>query len=279
MNVLLCPNPEDPRAVESALWAARRFKDFGVCCLADEALRPVLDHAGITFLPNAQAEARCDFLAAVGGDGAILRAAQRAIALDRPLFGINTGRVGFLSAFEGSALDDLTPEAIAALTKSDRLLLELEFEGQRYYAVNDVVVSKSATANTIDVNLEYGRYSVGRIRADGVIVATPTGSTAYSLSAGGPIVTPTVEAILITPVCPHSLVARSYLLDAREIVQFTLAHRENNNASIAVDGVQVGQLTKGGTLTIRTAAKTLRLLTSEKRNFYRILDKEISEKD
>jgi NAD+ kinase len=283
MVLLICPLVWTDESAATARRVASRLSAQGIRCLADIDLKPVLGRCGAEFLPGREAEEACDIIAAIGGDGTILRAAQRAVAADKPLFGINTGRVGFLSAFDGANIEDITAESIAALRESARIMLDLSLSrdsGRHYYALNDVVISKSSMANTIEVCVEYGRHLVGRIRADGVIVSTPTGSTAYSLSAGGPIVGPAVEAFLITPICPHSLSSRPFVLGSRDTVTITLtAGRDSNRGHIMVDGAAIGDAGSGSTLTIKTAEKNLRLLTSEKRSFYGILSREISEKD
>lgn len=282
MVLLLCPLVDLQDTVNVTRKVAKQLASQGIRCVADEELRPILGGDDIEYIPKNLAEAECDIVVAVGGDGTMLRMSQRAIAIDKPIFGINTGRIGFLSAFDGNAVEEITAEAIEKLRKSNRLLLDFSLSDnpdRHYYAVNDIVISKSFMTNTIEVNVDYGPYSVGRIRADGVIVSTPTGSTAYSLSAGGPIVAPAVEAFLITPICAHSLVSRSFVLGSKDTVTISPSGRINNRGQIAVDGVTIGEINENSTVIIKTAEKSLRLLTSEKRNFYGILSREISEKD
>jgi Predicted sugar kinase len=283
MVLLLCPLVEFKQSIETAQKVAGHLKSLGVRCIADDLLESILGSAcGIEYLTKQQAEQQCDYVVAIGGDGTILRVAQRAIALDKPMFGINTGRVGFLAAFDVKNLESITPSAIEELSEETRLLLDFSLKstpGRHYYAVNDIVVSKSNETNTIEVDLEYGRYSVGRICADGVIVSTPTGSTAYSLSAGGPIVAPMVDAVIITPVCSHSLFSRSFVLGTHSTVSIAPSGRTNNRGHILVDGVNVGPLERDDCVIIKGSEKRLRLLRSEKRNFYDILNREISEKD
>lgn len=283
MVLLLCPNVQQHASVEVTNRIAKHLSALGVHCVADESLQSALQtDSAITFLPQQVADETCHLIAAIGGDGNMLRVSQRAIAIHKPIFGINTGRVGFLSAFDSKSIDDISVSAIENLSKSNRLLLDLSLKSapeQHYYAVNDVVLSKNATSNTIEVDIEYGRHQFGRIRADGVIVSTPTGSTAYSLSAGGPIVAPGVNAFVITPICAHTLVSRAFVLGSADTVMISLTAREENLAYISVDGVNIGKIDSTDVAVLKPGEKFLQLLVSEKRSFYGILSREISEKD
>lgn len=283
MTLLLCPHIDNPENITVAKRIAANLAAQGVRCVADEALRPQLDGAeNLELLPAELARRDCDILTAIGGDGTMLRVAQWAIEQDKPVFGVNTGRLGFLSAFDKWSVDDITPDAIRALRQMNRLLLDYSLESApdlHRYAVNDVVLQRNVTSNTIELAVEYGRYSVGRIRADGLIVATPTGSTAYSLSAGGPIVAPGVGAFVITPICPHNLSSRSFVLGSKDVVSVRLVERQDNVASISVDGMTAATIDHTDTVIIKLGQKYLKLLMSEKRSFYGILNREFSEKE
>lgn len=283
MVLLLCPHLEKKDNIDVMERVARNLGVQGVRCIADDTIKPYLaEDSVIGLLPPEQAQQECDILVSIGGDGTMLRMAQRAIAVDKPVFGINTGRLGFLSAFDEHSIGDITPEAIQNLRLFERLLLDYSLESdpdKHLYAVNDVVVQRDVAANTVEVVIDYGKFTVGRIRADGIIVATPTGSTAYSLSAGGPIVAPGVGAFVITPICAHNLASRSFVLGTKDIVRIAPVERNDNVASISVDGMMVGQIDHADAVIIRAAERYLKLLTSEKRSFYGILNREISEKD
>lgn len=283
MVLQLCPNIDIDQNIEVACRVAQNLSAQGVRCVADEVLRPIVDGCdAIEWMSRQQADDNCDYFVAIGGDGTTLRTAQRAIEQDKPIFAVNTGRVGFLAAFDSESADDITPQAIQSLQQRNRLLLDFSLESKpdaHRYAVNDVVIQRSVTSNTIEVGIEYGQYTVGRIRADGIIVATPTGSTAYSLSAGGPIVAPGVGAFVITPICAHNLAVRSYVLGARDTVRITLTERDDNLACILLDGMTIGELDHRDAVIIKLGQKYLKLLASEKRSFYGILNRELSEKD
>ena len=283
MTLFLCPLTELKENIDTVRELSKHLNTLGTRLVADEDIRDFVGCGDvIEYMPAAQASTLCDIVVAVGGDGTLLRVAQTAIATDKPIFGVNTGRLGFLSAFDAGSIKDITPESISALEHSDRILLDCSLEsnpGDHYFAVNDVVLYKSPGTNTIEVNIDYGHYSMGKIRADGVIVATPTGSTAYSLSAGGPVVAPGVEAFLITPICVHSLVSRSFVLGASDVVTITPTDRISNLTTVSVDGVHAFDIGANEIVKIRFSKKRLKLLISEKRNFYGILSKEISEKD
>lgn len=187
-----------------------------------------------------------DLLIALGGDGTLLRAARAVIGTDVPVLGVNLGRLGFLTAFPDS---DLEPglEAVVAgdafLDYRFALRARLERDGKivddNLFALNDIVVHTSGAARVTPLTLHVGsdaaREEVGSFAADGVILATPTGSTAYSMSAGGPIIFPTVECIVVTPICPHSLAVRPLVIPATEDVWVSSLDPDADH-QVTVDG-------------------------------------------
>lgn len=169
--------------------------------------------------PNADALIReSDVTVALGGDGTIIHTAKRAAICGRAVLGINGGRLGFMAGLEADELERLSALIRGEYTVEKRMLLDIvvqtgEGGGTRYSALNEAVVSRGSLSRMIELEVSNRGERVARYRADGVIVATPTGSTAYSLSAGGPVIDPALRCLLLTPVCPHSLHSRSYLFD------------------------------------------------------------------
>ncbi len=205
----------------------------------------------------------CDLIVAIGGDGTVLRAVQLAYEYDRPVVGINTGRLGYLCALEVDDLEHAGPDVFDRLSVSSRMLLSFQYGGKTRAALNDVVVSKSSfgTSVALQISLDGEEYALWR--GDGVITATPTGSTSYSMSAGGPVVDPALDAILITPVCPHFSVTRSTVAAPGCSVTVTLHPSPDNAAKIFADGVEIGELQHE--LTIRRSERRLSLLTGGNR--------------
>lgn len=226
--------------------------------------------AGVAVVP-AEAGTAFDAIVALGGDGTMLRAAQQAAQAQVPLLGVNLGRVGFLSSAEEGQLE----QAVAALEAGDysiepRMMLDgvASLAGEPLLAclaLNEVVVEKATPSRVIDVGLAVGGEDVARYTADGFIVATPTGSTAYSLSAGGPIVEPELDAMVLTPVCAHSLRWRAIVVGPHRPVVVTLV--EGGGALVA-DGQPVGLLPDGAEVTIQPHPEPLRLIRLKDEGFF-----------
>lgn len=216
--------------------------------------------------------AACDLIVTIGGDGTILHGAQHAIAHDKPLLGINTGRLGYLAQVEADELALLERLPQGDYLTQHRMLLQLEIEGmKKCYALNDVVITNDI-ARLVDLEVSENGNPVGVYRADGLIFATPTGSTAYSLSAGGPIIHPEIDSILLTPVCPHSLYARPLLLQPQMLLQVT--NRRINSAGhivVSADGNRVATPEDHAIIHIRRADKTLQFISFREKAFGNLL--------
>jgi NAD+ kinase len=192
------------------------------------------------------AGASYDLLVTLGGDGTLLRAARAVVGVGTPVLGVNLGRLGFLTAFPDSDLETgLTHvfEGRARLeprfTLRGRIERAGEVQGDNFFALNDIVIHTSGAARVVPLTLHVGegaqREEVGSFAADGVILATPTGSTAYSMSAGGPIIVPSVECIVVTPICPHSLAVRPMVVPAYEVLSVTSRDPDTQH-QVTVDG-------------------------------------------
>ena len=215
-------------------------------------------------------------IVAVGGDGTLLRATQTAIAHDVPILGINVGHIGFLVETE---LEHLT-EACRRLKADDfsietRMMLDvIRQDGTVNTALNDVVISRGGYARLIAVKACVGEELIGRYIADGLIVSTPTGSTGYSLSAGGPIVCPEVECILLSPICPHSLQHRPVVANAMQTVTIALDCAPEQTAQLDVDGRMAGILSGNETVSICRSQTVTKLIRFGSHSFFhRIRDK------
>lgn len=218
-----------------------------------------------------------DLIIAIGGDGTMLYAAHLAQYNHTPLLGINRGRLGFLA--------DITPndmlESLDKILKGDyasekRLLLNAKIikandSSQNALALNDVVIQRRDTGRMLDFKTYIsGRY-VNTHSGDGLIVTTPTGSTAYSLSCGGPIIDPMHDAIAIVPICPHTLNDRPIVIPANQKIEIKLLERANCNAEVIVDGHRITDLNMKDTLSIEKSKKTITLIHPPTYDFYEIL--------
>lgn len=218
---------------------------------------------------------RAELLVAFGGDGTILRTARVAAGRGVPVLGVNMGGFGFLAEVSTEDLPGVLPDLLAGRYELDeRMMLEAEVSGpndeQRLLALNDVVVTKSGAAKVLWLRISVNGEHLATYPADGVIVATPTGSTAYSLSAGGPIVHPRVNAIMITPICPHTFNARTVVVDQNDMVLVEVIV-PSAEATLTVDGRVGFPLGEAPSVRIRRAAQTARFVRLRSSSFYAIL--------
>lgn len=227
---------------------------------------------------NAGDRASCireaDMLIALGGDGTILSAAKSIGVSGTPIFGVNLGKLGFLAEF---APDELKTAVENVLVQKyhveERLLLEAStpsLPGQTLFAVNDIVVDKSRSARVIDIETYINGTFAVTYRGDGLIISTPTGSTAYALSNGGPIVTPTAKVIGITPIAPHTLSGRPLVVPDTDTIR-VVAYATANEILLASDGQEAGVLEPPIEIFIKKAEHKLRLVKRVDRSYYEVL--------
>jgi NAD+ kinase len=233
--------------------------------------------AGVSRVDEPELADRVDVIVAFGGDGTLLHAARHAARHGKPLLGVNRGRLGFLT--------DISPEhmldAIDAILAGDylaerRLMLAAELHhdsarGPLMLALNDVVVQKGETGRMLDfVTTVDGSY-VNTHRGDGLIVATPTGSTAYALSCGGPIIQPNVDALVMVPICPHTLSDRPLVLKSSSTIEVRVETAPGTSAHVVCDGEELGKIDAEETLRIHLARETVTLLHPRDYNYYELL--------
>ncbi|MDP3983650.1 MAG: NAD(+)/NADH kinase [Acidimicrobiia bacterium] len=204
---------------------------------------------------------------AIGGDGTVLAASQRAIAADVPVLAFNMGTIGFLAEAEASQLDDvLSALAQGQLAERTRMTIAATMpDGQVDTGINDIVVEKIHSQRLVSLVATIDGEPFLNYRADGLIAATSTGSTAYSFSAGGPLVDPAVETLLLTPVAPHSLFSRTLVLSARSVIRIEVA--ADRPVRVSVDGIETGALAEGQWVEIRRGDGSARFLTLDEGSF------------
>jgi NAD+ kinase len=216
---------------------------------------------------------RCADLAVImGGDGTLLNVARTLVDYGVPMIGINQGRLGFLADVSVDTMFSTLDEMLAGeYIAEERILLTASLERHddvlyATYAFNDVVVSKSTLGRLIEFEVYIDNQFVYSQRADGLVVASPTGSTAYALSAGGPILHPTLEAFVLTPICPHTLSARPIAVNSRSEIEVNLIHADD--ARVHFDGQQHADMQVGDRVVIHRAKNTVRLLHPQNHNYY-----------
>lgn len=234
---------------------------------------------------EADGSARAAAVVVLGGDGTLLAAAKRFGPLGVPILGVNTGHLGFLTELEWpQELDLLGPLLDGDRVIDPRMMLSAAVirEGKeigRFLALNDAVVTKGPLARIVRLHVSVGGKLFATYRADGLIAATPTGSTAYSLSAGGPIVSPNHDVILITPICPHSLAARSLVIAPDDEVTIRVDPGHSGTIMLTVDGQEGFDLRAGDEVRVRRAAEVAHLIRRPDFNFYDVLRRKLGEQE
>ncbi|MDR3645430.1 MAG: NAD(+)/NADH kinase, partial [Clostridia bacterium] len=210
-------------------------------------------------------------IVALGGDGTILHVAKHAALAGIPVLGVNVGRIGFLAGIESDELESLSRLCTGDYQVKERMMLDVSDGSKVYCVLNDAVVSKGELARIIDINILCNGRVISNYRADGIILSTPTGSTAYSLAAGGPIVDPTLECIGVTPMCPHSLVSRAILFSPGSVITARALVAEGGDAYLTIDGQEVIPIKSGQPVEVRRSSVLARLIRLKDVTFYEAL--------
>lgn len=216
-----------------------------------------------------------DLIITIGGDGTIIRYAKRAALDDKPVLGINAGRVGYLANIEQNELSLLSKLKKKEYFVEKRMMLSVSVceNGRKineYNALNDAVITSGFISRIIDISVYLGRDSIS-YRADGLIMSTPTGSTAYSMSAGGPIIDPLTESMCITPICSHSLSAKPILLGADNTVKLKAFSKKRTDIYLTVDGKKVCSVKPYTDIYISKSKQFVKLIRLNDRSFYKTL--------
>lgn len=204
-----------------------------------------------------------DLVVSLGGDGTMLRAAQVAHAHDAPLIGVNLGALGYLTEIDaGKERDALERIFKGEFEIEERVMLRCEIEGEDIVALNEVLVERSSRYRLVRLQVRIGGERLAAFNADGVLVATPTGSTAYALSAGGPIVSPKAQCLVVVPVSPHMIFSRPFVLSVDEVVEVAV-DQDGGDAYLSADGAIGRDLPAGSTVIVRRDERPLRLVRVE----------------
>lgn len=266
--------PHTPAAIDVAQVATERLRARGIDVGADVGTADSVP--GLAVMDRAALVRWADLLLVLGGDGTLLHAARSVGATGLPILAVNLGGLGFLSETDPAGLGEALDRVLEGRFRIDeRMMLAVEWSRSgrsigTFDVVNDAVVSKGAPARMVRYGVRVDEMPVGTFRADGLIVATPTGSTAYSLSAGGPIVPPDQPAILVTPICPHTLSNRPLVVGSASRVTCELVET-GGEAYLNLDGQEVHGLREGDVVVASRSRATLRLVRTDGRDFFRIL--------
>ena len=275
-NVALTGNDRDPRVVETMQILAAHLHSRGRKVFAESESTVDFGAIRVERRPAAQLAADTNLMVAIGGDGTMLHAARLASPYAVPVLGVNRGRLGFLADIGPQDVRDRLDEILEGRYVQDRramLTATLSAASGRLsgQALNDVVLQKWQTGRTLDFETWIDDRYVNTHRADGLVVATATGSTAYALSCGGPILYPELDALVLAPICPHTLSDRPIVIRSTSRVEIRLLERPETQAQVICDGVSLGALSQGDRLVVQPAASNVTLLHPADHDYYRTL--------
>ncbi len=274
MKIAVIPNERNAGAVDEAVRVCASLRELKA--------EPLLSAEGVFPPPNMDELLRqCDMAIAMGGDGTIIHTAKRAAAFGKAVLGINCGRLGFTAGLELQELSKLSQLIDGNYKVEYRMMLDVAVlqngTETHYSALNEAVVSRGALSRMIEVEVANHGVPLPSYQADGIIVSTPTGSTAYSLSAGGPVVDPLLNCLLLTPICPHALHTRPYLFHEEAVLSLTPRTREDGpSIFLTLDGEEAIPLSSNCEVRITRSNKRAALLKLTERPFYEILDRKLT---
>lgn len=285
MRVILSSNPYRDRGMRAAQQAQKVLERVGMeCCfclpfeIGENSHVELPRH--LKFSQLQQELCRADMLICFGGDGTILHAAKDATIHNVPILGVNMGSVGFMAELEEAELAQLERLAAGDYTVEERMMLQVRmFRGRQVLfdelALNDAVLSKGTIARVAELDVSADGVLICQLSGDGVVVSTPTGSTAYSMSAGGPIVEPCSDNLIVTPVCAHQLSARPMVMAGERTIAVQLPRRSRKSVYLSVDGGKATRISGTDRVEIRRAEYRTRLVKLSDRNFYQLLNQKL----
>ena len=286
-KLALLTNFNIPEKAKAAMAVANRLlqEDCEILIAAfnrEKLVRMNQDRPEFHYLPLEAVYREADILIVLGGDGTILEAARRASQRKTPILGINLGRLGYMAELELNELDQLKRLFTGEYEIEKRAMLRVELRSgdelkSFCYALNDAVISNGSVSRIIDLELSQGGVPVTTYRADGLIISTPTGSTAYSMSAGGAIVDPCVPCFCVTPVCPHSFIARPLVFSDQSILEVRNICAREKMLYLTVDGRMNFELYRNQTVRITKANMETRLIRLKPYGFYGRLRQKMSD--
>ena len=280
MKVILTPNPYRDRNFNTVREAMEILRSSGVetrICLPFEVDRTFELPKDIRFSRLDRELPEAAMVICFGGDGTILHMAKSATRYGIPVLGVNIGTMGFMAELESTELSQLSRLAENDFTIDERMMLDVTVHRDRDIifhdiCLNDVVVTKGGIARIVHLYVKCDGVQAMECGGDGMIVATPTGSTAYSLSAGGPIVEPQASGILLTPICAHDIVSRCIVASDKRVVTIGLSQNARRNAYLSVDGGRAVKMNIGDIATIKKSNLVTKLVRLKERSFYDVVN-------
>ncbi len=278
-KIILTPNPYRDKNFQTVRKAMQVLRDSGLeplLCLPFEVDRAYDLPRDLHFHRLDRELPTASMVICFGGDGTILHMAKAATRHGIPVLGVNIGTMGFMAELESTELDQLARIARDDYTVDQRMMLDVVVHRDRDIifhdiCLNDVVITKGAVARIVHLSVKCDGVQAMECGGDGIIVATPTGSTAYSLSAGGPIVEPEASNILITPICAHDVASRCMVASEKRVVTVTLVRNARRNAFLSVDGGKALRMNMGDVATVKKSELVTKLVRLKDRSFYDVV--------
>ena len=278
--MILTPNPYRDKNFQTVRTALKILQDAGVearLCLPFEVDRTYDLPKDLRFHKLDRELQNTELVICFGGDGTILHMAKAATRHGVAILGVNIGTMGFMAELESSELEKLALLATDTYRIDSRMMLDVTVQRDSdiiYHdiSLNDVAITKGAVARIVHLSVRCDGVQAMECGGDGIIIATPTGSTAYNLSAGGPIVEPEAKSILVTPICAHDMVSRSMITSDKRVITVGLTHNARRNAFLSVDGGKAVRLNMGDVATIRRSNMETKLLRLKENTFFDVLN-------
>ncbi len=285
MKIGLIINVDKSQALICGEQIAKLMIDNGAELLLNNSVKEInVDTSKVTlFDSDEEVIKNSDIAITVGGDGTIIHNAKYAATYKKPLIGVNMGRIGFVAGLEYYEIKELKKLLKGDYKIQRRMLLNVELKRgkkiERFLAVNEAAITRDVLKPIIDISVLLNNERIITYRADGMIFATPTGSTAYSFSSGGPVVEPDMDCILLTPLCPHALSSRQVVFREDSVLTAVVDNAERSHSYLVVDGQTSVEIEKGDRITITKADEYLELIILKEKNFYTLLNEKLKEKN
>jgi NAD+ kinase len=263
--------PSSPELKEIYLKIKELFEKADIEIFLEDNSATMISLKGITLdeLCN-----KVDFLISVGGDGTLLSVVRKSYKYDKPVLGINLGTLGFLTDISMEQLPSFIKDLKNNIYKIDnRMMVEGSINLNKFVAFNDIVISRKSISSMIKISAKIDGKHFNSYDGDGVIVSTPTGSTAYNLSVGGPIVHPLTDAFIVTPVAPHSLTQRPLVMPAEFEIEFKII--DNQGAVVIVDGQDIYEVEQNQSIKVKIASKKAKMIHRVQRNYFEVLNEKL----
>lgn len=283
MTVFVQVNITRENAYEVADAVCNKLHELNIAVTMSTEFKNSFKYDYIVFKDSVDCVKECDILISIGGDGTIIHSAQSAVEFDKPVLGINAGRLGFLAGLEKEELA-LLSNLIDGNYKIDRRmrLLVQYYEDEvlinEYTCLNDVVIARGNTFKLCEINAKTEGKLIFNYLADGLIIATPTGSTAYSLSSGGPVVDTGIESLILTPICNHSLFSRSMIFKPDTVIELTVNNHENSSPVFSCDGENGIAIKSNGRIVISRAERYSKIIRIKSDSFSDVLSYKLIER-